>query len=61
MAFPPNHLIHKPLTTKIMALQPLRFDKKMVKIMDKDEDLYWSDKERIKRAEEIRRKNKKRR
>jgi hypothetical protein len=31
----------------------------MVKIMDKNKDLYWGDKERIKRAEEIRRKNKK--
>jgi hypothetical protein len=31
----------------------------MVKIMDKNKDLYWGDKERIKLAEEIRRKNKK--
>lgn len=27
--------------------------------MDKNKDLYWGDKERIKRAEEIRRKNNK--
>jgi hypothetical protein len=31
----------------------------MVKIMDKNKELYWGDIERIKRAEEIRRKNKK--
>ena len=27
--------------------------------MDKNEELYWGDKERIRRAEEMRRKNKK--
>ena len=31
----------------------------MVKIMDEKDGLYWGDKERIKRAEEIRIKNKK--
>ena len=59
MAFPPKHHIHYPSHLKLRLYNHLGSIKKMVKIMDEKDGLYWGDKERIKRAEEIRRKNKK--
>ena len=59
MAFPPKHHIHNHTHLKLRLYNHLSSIKKMVKKMDKKDGLYWGNKERIKRAEEIRRKNKK--
>jgi len=49
------------LKIQIKALQPLNTLIKNQKVnkMNKRDQLYWADKERIRRAEEMRRKNKK--
>ena len=59
MAFPPMHHIHNHTHLKLWFYNHLSSIKKMVKKMDEKDGLYWGDKERIKRVEEIRRKNKK--
>ena len=54
MIFPP---LHPTPHMHDMALQPYHI--KQVKKMNSKNELYWADKERIRRAEEIRRNKKK--
>ena len=60
MVFHPKHPIQNiPLLNSALHPFNLPFNKNMVSKMNKVNDLYWGDKERIRRAEEIKRKNEK--
>lgn len=63
MSFPPKHPTPLTLLTiQITALHSLtiRFKNQKVKKMNRRDELFWADRERIRRAEEMRRKNEKR-